>query len=64
MLDIMRALAVVLALIGVIWVIQGFGIAPTGSFMDGRPLWGVIGLVCLAGSVAALGYERYRRLRR
>lgn len=36
-----------LALVGVAWLGQGTGLLP-GSFMSGRALWAVIGLICLA----------------
>lgn len=49
---------------GAIWIIQGFGVIPTGSFMDGQPVWGIIGLVAVAAGVAGLGWQRYRSSRR
>lgn len=47
-----KALAVVLGLIGVVFVIQGFGLATTGSTMDDQAFWGFVGIGLL---VAAAG---------
>ena len=38
---------VVLALVGLLWFLQGIGVVK-GSFMTGEPVWAVIGLVLLA----------------
>jgi hypothetical protein len=61
---VQRVIGALLILVGAVWVVQGFGIMSTGSFMDGNALWGVIGLGCIAVGVFTIGYERYRRLRR
>jgi len=37
---------VVLALVGLLWFLQGIGLIG-GSFMTGQPVWAVIGLVLL-----------------
>jgi hypothetical protein len=37
---------VVLALLGLLWFLQGVGVIG-GSFMSGEPVWAVIGLVLL-----------------
>lgn len=58
-----RALAIVLIVAGAIWIVQGLGIIPTGSFMDGDVVWGVIGLGCIAVGAATLGHDRWRKLR-
>ena len=48
-----------LILLGVIWAIQGFGIAKTGSFMDHQALWGWLGLAAIAlGSLLLLLRKR------
>lgn len=39
--------AVVLALVGLLWFLQGIGVVE-GSFMTDSPVWAVIGLVLLA----------------
>lgn len=38
---------VVLALVGLLWFLQGIGVVK-GSFMTDQPVWAVIGLVLLA----------------
>jgi len=58
-----RAVAVLLGLIGAVWIVQGFAIIPTGSFMDGDLAWGLIGLGCVVVAIVILGYERWRKLR-
>jgi hypothetical protein len=51
--------AVILVLLGLLWVLQGAGVL-AGSFMSGQKLWLVIGLVvALAG--LGLGYLGLRR---
>jgi hypothetical protein len=32
----LRGIGVILVLIGAVWLIQGLGLIPTGSFMDGQ----------------------------
>lgn len=39
-------IGVVLALVGMLWFLQGIGVAK-GSFMTGEPVWAIIGLVLL-----------------
>jgi hypothetical protein len=52
---------VVLAIVGVIWVLQGSG-ALGGSFMTGQKLWFLIGLIALivGGALIIFGL-RYKR---
>ena len=47
---ILIGLALLLELVGWVWILQGIGILP-GSFMTGEPVWTVIGaiLVTIAG---------------
>lgn len=46
-------------IVGVIWIIQGAGLAPTGSFMDGRPVWALLGAALfVAGAVSVLVQRR------
>jgi hypothetical protein len=45
--------------IGVVFTGQGVGLVK-GSFMTGRPLWAVIGVVMVAGALALL-YAAGRR---
>ena len=42
----MTVAGVVLALLGLLWFLQGVGVVG-GSFMSGEPVWAVIGLVLL-----------------
>lgn len=50
-------------IIGVIWMIQGFGVFDTGSFMDGQRFWGAMGLLMFAGGLSAVIIKRRRRNR-
>jgi hypothetical protein len=47
-----------IALVGVVWFLQGIGILP-GSFMTGQSFWAVMGVVCLAvgGSFVFAGFR-------
>ncbi|WP_199442701.1 hypothetical protein [Umezawaea beigongshangensis] len=56
------AVGVVLALLGVLWTLQGLGLV-TGSFMTGQSLWTAIGLLSVVGGVTLLvsGLRRTRR---
>lgn len=60
----LRIAAFLALAVGAIWIIQGFGMVPTGSFMDRQAVWGIIGLVVVAAAVAGLGWHRYRSSRR
>ena len=51
------ALAIVLILVGVIWILQGANILP-GSFMTGQPEWFVAGVMTF---VVGSGIGRYAR---
>jgi apolipoprotein N-acyltransferase len=58
------AIAVVLFVIGVVWIGQGVGLIG-GSFMTGQAVWAVIGaLAVLAALMMLRGAARDRRLRR
>lgn len=46
-------------IVGAIWIVQGTGILPTGSFMDGRPVWAVAGAVLVL--VGAISFFVQRR---
>lgn len=52
--------AVVIGLVGLVWLGQGLGLVP-GSFMTGNPTWAILGALLLAG---ALLYGLWPRLRR
>ena len=49
--------AIVLALIGLVWIGQGSGMLG-GSAMSGSPFWAVVGIVLLALAVAIVVRER------
>ncbi|HLF69974.1 MAG TPA: LPXTG cell wall anchor domain-containing protein [Actinomycetota bacterium] len=51
-----------LLIIGGVFVIQGLGLARTGSFMDRQPLWAVVGAaLMLAGAVLGIRNRRNRQ---
>ena len=52
--------AAIAALVGLVWVLQGFDILP-GSFMTGDMLWAWIGLVLIAVAAAYATWPRLRR---
>jgi hypothetical protein len=55
-------IAVVLVLIGAVWMGQGLGLFRGSGFMDGDPLWAFIGaLLVIAGIVIAATAVRMRR---
>lgn len=54
-----KTFGAVAIIVGAIWIIQGSGVAPTGSFMDDNPLWTVLGaLLALAGAVSMFVQRR------
>lgn len=52
-------LAVVLALVGIVWLGQGLGLIP-GSFMTGSAFWAVVGAALLVVAAAVVLAERRR----
>jgi len=52
--------AVLLALVGLVWLGQGLG-AIGGSVMTGSPFWAVVGAAMLVAAVAIVLRERRRR---
>ena len=56
---IIKIVATMLILIGIIWFLQGINVLP-GSFMTGDRKWAVIGAVNIALGVAAWLYARRR----
>lgn len=42
-------------------MVQGFGVLDTGSFMDGRGFWGLMGALMFAGGLATVAVKRRRR---
>ena len=59
-MQVLRVVGVILVLVGGVWLIQGLGVVPTGSFMDGNSIWAVIGAACIAGGLIVLGRSRRR----
>ena len=53
-------IAVVAALVGLVWLGQGVGVIP-GSFMTGSAFWAVAGLVLLAVAILYAAWPRLRR---
>jgi len=61
MREVGRALGIILGIVGVIWILQGFDFyfAPQ-SFMTGDRAWIVIGAVAVVAGVALVGRGRAR----
>jgi hypothetical protein len=53
------AVAVLLALVGLVWVGQGLGLLP-GSFMSNQSIWAVIGAAVLVGAALVARSARGR----
>jgi hypothetical protein len=51
--------AVVMVLIGLVWIAQGLAIVKGTGFMDGDPLWAVVGIV-LIGIAAVIARSANR----
>jgi uncharacterized membrane protein HdeD (DUF308 family) len=49
----LRVIAILLVVVGVIWVLQGVDILP-GSFMTGRIEWAMYGILAVAVGIALL----------
>jgi len=54
-------IALVLVLVGAVWIGQGSGLI-AGSAMTGSPFWGVMGVVLLVAAAVVLLAERRRPL--
>ena len=50
---VLRSVGVLLAVIGVIWILQGINILP-GSFMTGQIQWAVYGGIALVAGIGML----------
>ena len=50
---VLRSVGALLAVIGVIWILQGINILP-GSFMTGQMQWAVYGGIALVAGIAML----------
>jgi hypothetical protein len=56
-------LALVLALVGLVWIGQGLGLVG-GSFMTGSAFWALVGVILVALAAVVLLIERRRGLPR
>ncbi len=57
---IVNGIAVMMLLVGVIWLLQGIGVLP-GSFMSGQAFWAVMGLILIGASAAVFVLRTRRR---
>lgn len=48
-------------IVGAIWIVQGAGIAPTGSFMDGQPFWAILGVAMLVAGIVSVIVQQRRK---
>jgi len=48
---ILLGLGVLLALLGVLWILQGLDLLGQSGGMNGHPVWAVVGLVAIVGGV-------------
>lgn len=53
-------IGVLLFLMGAVWTLQGFNILP-GSFMSGRILYAVLGLILVAAGIFMVVFNNRRR---
>lgn len=54
------AIALIVCLLGAVWLAQGLGFVG-GSFMSGSPFWAVLGGVLLVAGLLLVVMERRRR---
>lgn len=54
---VLKIVAGVLILIGIVWMLQGFNILP-GSFMTGDKFWAGMGAIAFVAGVILLGLPR------
>ena len=57
---VLRSVGVLLAVIGVIWILQGINVLP-GSFMTGQIQWAIYGGIALVAGIAMLFAARKPR---
>ena len=57
---LLNILGVILALVGVIWILQGVNILP-GSFMSGHILYAILGIIVGAVGAFLLTFTNRRR---
>jgi hypothetical protein len=56
---VLNVVGVLLALTGLVWILQGVGILP-GSFMSSDPTWAVIGVITVIIGAGLLYYANRR----
>ncbi len=57
---VMNILGVILALVGIVWILQGANVLP-GSVMSGNMMWAYIGIVLDAAAVVVFYFANRRR---
>jgi LPXTG-motif cell wall-anchored protein len=57
---VLSIIGVLVALMGVVWFLQGINILP-GSFMTGQILWAIIGAVAMLIGVGLVFFANRRR---
>ena len=55
----MTTAAVLLILMGIVWILQGINVLP-GSFMTGQTKWAVFGAIAAVVGIALLVFARRR----
>ena len=58
---VILAIGIVLALFGLIWALQGFGVHIGDGFMVGNPTWAVIGPITVLVGIGIAVYGARRR---
>jgi glucose dehydrogenase len=53
-------IAVLLALVGLVWTLQGLNVIG-GSAMSGTPFWAVVGIGLIVGAIGVVATELRRR---
>ena len=57
---VLNIVAVILVLMGLVWILQGLNVLP-GSFMSGKPLYTVLGLVLDVVGIVLLYFANRRK---
>ncbi len=57
---VMNILGVILALVGIVWILQGANVLP-GSVMSGNMMWAYIGIVLDAAAAVVFYFANRRR---
>lgn len=55
-----RIAAGVVALVGLVWLLQGLGAPIGGSFMIGDPFWAYAGAALIVGAIVLAAWPRLR----